>query len=712
MTSLKLKQNLLINTVFKPDQIDSVISACQDEINYVKKKGIQYLNLPVSFDIETSSVECKNKVGIMYGWTFCFFGLTVLGRTWNEFLIMIKRIRELLELSDKRYIVIYIHNAEFEFQFLRKKFIWKSVFAMSERRPITATTVDGIEFRCSYLLSGKNLNELSQESELDIFKKVGDLDYSLIRHPGTPLTPEEISYMINDVKIVVEYIQNKIESDGNIVRIPMTKTGYVRKLVRNNCLYKDSITGEKKNKYYKYHKFIESLSLEPNEYIMAKRAFQGGFTHCNSIWTEAIVDNVASADLTSSYPAQMIAQLYPMSKGEIIKINNQSELEHLIGNYCLLFDIEFNNIRPKLWYDHPISTSKCFLLDNPTEANGRVVYADCLRTTITEQDYIVYNKFYEWDSIRIGKCYKYRRERLPKDYIISILNLYVTKTQLKGIESEANEYQRTKELLNSTYGMTVTDIIRPVIGYDNNEEEWTQTEPNLNEELEKYNKSKTRFLSYLWGIWITAYARKSLFYAIQAIGEDYIYSDTDSVKYVNFEKHQPFFESYNKYIRQLLLKTCEAYRLEPKLIEPESIDGVKHLLGAWTDEGIYSKFKTLGAKRYIYTQNDKLKITIAGLGKHIGSDYISSQPDPFEFFSNEMFIPAEKTGKLTHTYIDEVRTGTVTDYLGNKYKYSEDSSIHLSPCEFSLNMSKFYLEYLLNLGGRKNGSENEILLFE
>lgn len=699
MNCLNLRRNLSNKTVFQPNQIDSVISACQSDLNFVKSKGIQYLNIPISFDIETTSYANKSKAGIMYGWTFCFFGLTVLGRTWEEFTTMIDHLIETLDINNKRHLVIYVHNLEFEFQFIRKKFQWESVFAMSERRPIKALTTSGVEFRCSYLLSGKNLNDISKDSELDIFKKMGDLDYSIIRHPETPLTELEIGYMVNDVKIVVEYIQNKIESDGNIARIPATKTGYVRRLVRNNCLYKNAITGEKQNKFYKYHKFIESLSLTPDEYIMAKRAFQGGFTHCNSIWAEATVDNVASADLTSSYPAQMVAQFYPMSKGEIITIKNQNELNHLIQNYCLLFDIEFENIRPKLWFDHPISVSNCFLLENDVEANGRLVKADRIRTTITEQDYLIYKKFYHWDSIRIGKCYKYRRERLPKDYIISILNLYETKTQLKGIEAEINEYQRTKELLNSTYGMTVTDIIRPVIEYQ--DDEWSENEPNLHEEIEKYNNSKTRFLSYLWGIWITAYSRKSLFYAIEALGDDYIYSDTDSVKYVNYDAHIRYFRTYNKYIRMLLQETCEAYHLDTKLIEPESIDGQKHLLGAWTDEGIYDKFKTLGAKRYIYTQNGKLKITIAGLGKHIGSEYIESQENPFEFFSNEMFIPAEKTGKLTHTYIDDVRTGTVVDYLGNKYKYTEDSSIHLSPCEFSLNMSKFYLDYLLNLGGRK-----------
>ena len=58
-----------------------------------------------------------------------------------------------------------------------------------------------------------------------IEKKVGDLDYSLLRHSNTHLTDTELGYCINDVKVVMAYIQEKIEHDGNIAKIPLTKTG-------------------------------------------------------------------------------------------------------------------------------------------------------------------------------------------------------------------------------------------------------------------------------------------------------------------------------------------------------------------------------------------------------------------------------------------------------------------------------------------------------
>jgi hypothetical protein len=60
--------------------------------------------------------------------------------------------------------------------------------------------------------------------------------------------------------------------------------------------------------------------------------------------------------------------------------------------------------------------------------------------------------------------------------------------------------------------MCVTDPCRDNILYENGE--W-KTEPSSVEEMiEKYNKSRTRFLYYAWGIWVTAYARRNLFTGI------------------------------------------------------------------------------------------------------------------------------------------------------------------------------------------------------
>ena len=96
----------------------------------------------------------------------------------------------------------------------------------------------------------------------------------------------------------------------------------------------------------------------------------------------------------------------------------------------------------------------------------------------------------------------------------------------------------------------------------------------------------------------------------------------------------------------------------------------------------------------MYTNERGTFITVAGLGKKQGGEYITSQSDPYGFFTNSMFIPADHTGKLLHTYIDDVMEGTATDYLGNQFYYKELSGIHLGGCEFSMSMTDQFLRLL------------------
>lgn len=77
----------------------------------------------------------------------------------------------------------------------------------------------------------------------------------------------------------------------------------------------------------------------------------------------------------------------------------------------------------------------------------------------------------------------------------------------------------------------------------------------LDEQIAKYNDSTTRFLYYPWGVWVTAYARRNLWTGIVNIADDYVYSDTDSIKFLNYEKHTGFIEEYNRRVEQKL-KRC------------------------------------------------------------------------------------------------------------------------------------------------------------
>ena len=670
----------------------------------IKSKDKIYYNLAMSFDIETSSFyedkngviytndeykKLKNQVkaekkAIMYIWQFAIEENVIIGRTWNDFLYFCKKLYDFLDLK-KRYIIVYVHNLSYEFQFICRWFNWVDIFADSERKPIKAMTDTHFIFKCSYRLSGYSLEVLANNLKSHNIKKmVGDLDYNLIRNSKTPISKEELQYCINDVLIVTSYIDEQINEYGNIEKIPLTQTGKVRRYVRKQCF---------QNKEYKY--FIKELTIEKPEYLLLKNAFAGGFTHCNAMYTNKICKNVTSYDFTSSYPTVLISEKYPMSKGKEVNVNSESELIKLIKNYCVLVDLQFNNIKSSFLYEQIISYSKCRNVKNPLINNGRIVQADSLTITCTDIDFLNIKDFYKWDNLKIGLCYIYEKNYLPKEFIKTILHLYKSKTELKGIDGKEVEYLHSKELLNSLYGMCVTSIVHDTISFNGNE--WTTENGNLDEELKNYNTDKNRFLFYQWGVWCTAYARNNLYTGIKECKEDYIYSDTDSVKIFNADKHKNYFEEYNKWILQKLEKCLNYHNIPIYFISPKTVKGEIKTLGVWDFDGFYTDFKTLGAKRYIFKKDNKLNITVCGLSKKSGKEFIENQKNPFIFFNEGMYIDSEHTGKMTHTYIDREIENIITDYLGNTAYYHEKSYIHLEKTDYLLSLSDMYIKYYMGV---------------
>ncbi|MBO7693054.1 MAG: hypothetical protein J6T10_10530 [Methanobrevibacter sp.] len=677
-------------------------------------KGITYINLSCTIDIEVSSFydNDKNKVGLPYCFTLGINGHSYLGRTKDDLLNLLSFIINVFALSQDKRLIFYIQNLSYEFQFFMKLFKWVSVFAIKSRTPVKAVTFDGIEFKCSYLLSGYSLEKIGEHlQKYKVSKMVGDLDYRKLRTPLTKLFPKEKGYVLNDGLVVMAYIQERIESHGNnITRIPLTKTGEVRRYCRNMCLYNGGGSHKKSGRsFLKYHYFIHNLRiLSVNEYKQLKRAFAGGFTHANPLVVGKVQKDVASYDFTSSYPAVMLSEKYPMTNGKLVTIKSKEEFYKYINLYCCVFDATFENIQSKFWFEHYISQSHCYSCYNPKIDNGRLISADSISITLTEQDYKIIEQTYSWEHLRIKNMRVYKRDYLPKEFIIAILELYKKKTELKDVKGMEVEYLHSKELLNSCYGMCVTDICREEVEFNVEKGTWKEekSEKDYEHDIQKYNDSKQRFLAYQWGIWVTAYARANLWNGILAIKHDYCYSDTDSLKVINASKHQEYFEQYNKRIIQKLYKMLDHYNLPHELVSPKTIKGITKTIGLW-DYEFNCDFKTLGAKRYVIKRGDEYQITISGLNKKTTMEYmLKTHKNPFTFFKDGMYIPSTYeiddkiyvgTGKNTHTYIDEQRDGIVKDYQGRYYEYHVESCVHMEESDYTLSLASEFVDLLLHI---------------
>ncbi|WP_443699217.1 hypothetical protein, partial [Pseudomonas sp.] len=320
-------------------------------------------------------------------------------------------------------------------------------------------------------------------------------------------------------------------------------------------------------------------------------------------------------------------------------------------------------------------------------------------TTVTDVDFGILKKVYKWDKMAVTNASIARKAYLPKNVVKSILNLYQGKTELKDVKGSEVEYLLSKGMLNSIYGMSVTDIVKDQAVYS---DEWGIEKADVAERVADYNESKNRFMFYPWGLWVTAYARRNLWTGIVAVGDDYVYSDTDSLKLLNYEKHKPYVEWFDTQIIEKMEAMCDHYGFDKALLKPKTKDGVEKMLGVWDYEGTYPRFKTLGAKRYLVESKGKLQLTVAGLSKQMGITHLLEQcggdfDKVFEQFSDKLYIPSDKTGKMTHTYIDQPAKFQVTDYLGNVSTVETLSGVHLENCDFTLSIAEKYRSFLANL---------------
>lgn len=655
------------------------------EYDFIHKarRPVQYLNCACSFDIETTSWRNGEgeKRANMYIWMCCLAGKSFYGRTWEEFIAFTDILTECLHLDREHRLCVYVHNLAFEFQFIKGLFEWEQVFALDVRVPVYACTMSGIEFRCSLILHGASLAHMGNDLHTyEVTKAVGDLDYDLLRHSETPLSETELGYCLRDVQVPVAYIEEQIVNEkGRLTNIPLTKTGYPRRLVKKAMLYGPG--------GWHNRKLLEGMTYEKNEFLLQRWEFQGGFTHGNAEHVREIIERARSKDVASDYPRQGLRNIFPMGKGKHVIPKDMAHFRRMLKGFCCLFRVRFTNVRPKPGVpDHIISFSKCKNIKNYVLDNGRVVTCDEMETAMNEIDFRCFERFYDYDTIEVKDMYRYRRGYLPKAYIETVLQLYNDKTILKGVEGREVDYQMAKANLNSLYGMMVTSPIRDEITY---KEDWQRILANWDDGIKRYNESKSRFISYAWGCWITAAAREQLFDAILELGSDFIYSDTDSVKYKNPEKHETYFEAYNKKVEEELREMCRFYDLDFELCRPYG-----KLIGIWDDEGDM-KFKCLGAKRYMTEKNGKLSITVSGLNKKKTVPWLQETfSDPWEAFDDNLDVPAEATGKLTHTYIDTGWSDVLTDYTGKTIVVWEHSCVHLEPAEYSLSLSKEFLLYL------------------
>lgn len=640
--------------------------------NQRTKKRTKYKDLITAFDIETTRLADIEQ-SIMYVWQWQFGDeYTVVGRTWEQFEVFQRKLANIL---DDSVLVVFVHNLSYEFQFLRGIYNFQpdEVFAVKSRKVLKCNMHEHFEFRCSYIHSNMNLDTYTKKMGVKHKKLTGTFDYDKLRYPWTELTDDEIAYCVHDVQGLVEAIEIEMKHDGdNLYTFPLTSTGYVRR-------------DAKKAMSEVSQSFIKGQLPDYEIYRMLREAFRGGNTHANRYYADYTLHNVHSADRSSSYPDVMCNCKFPIS--EFYRLGNipYEEVIKMIGKRqkACLMRVAITGVYLKRidWGCPYLSLSKCRYVENPLIDNGRIISADYLETTITDIDLKILLSEYSWKDIKFFDFATARYGYLPKPLIQTICQYYHYKTELKNVEGQELLYMKSKNKLNSLYGMCAQDPVKQSILFI--EEDFKEQNDNEEELLKAYNKKA--FLAYQWGVWVTAWARYRLEEGIQLAHGDtddpnapqFVYCDTDSVKYlgeINLDKFNA------ERIKDS--KESGAYATDPS--------GITHYMGVYEKEHDMCEFRTMGAKKYVYREKpeDKLVCTIAGVSKNLGGKELEEHGGITAFHEGFTF---KKAGGLEAVYNDKPG---ISEYTAEGRTGEITSNVCLRPSTYTLGLTADYKRLL------------------
>lgn len=637
-----------------------------------RKKGSRnkknYKNLVCAFDIETTRIK-EIEQSVMYIWQFQVDEkVTVIGRTWREFDYFMRAIAS--DLEDMEYIVVYVHNLSFEFQFLSGiyPFSKEEVFALDKRKVCKCEMFEHFEFRCSYIQTNMSLEAFTEKMNVKHKKLVGDLDYNIERYSYTPLTNEELAYCINDVQGLVEAIKTEMQNDGDtLYTIPLTSTGYVRRDV------KKALEG---------NRWIKDILPDFDVYQVAREAFRGGNTHANRFYAGWILEGVHSADRSSSYPGVQCNRAYPVTRFHKISkpVPDAAQIIDMMKRRekAILLRVSFKGLtlNDYSWGCPYLAKDKCRSIVNGAYDNGRILSADYLETSITDVDLRIIVEEYRVNEIVPIEVYTARYGRLPQPMIETICSYYHKKTELKGLPGQEYQYMKSKNKQNSIFGMTAQDPVKESILYQDGE--FTiDTSKTKKELLEEF--MKRAFIPYTWGVWCTAWARYELERGMRIVSEQggtFIYCDTDSVKYLG----NVDFTKYNKE-KMTLSKQNGAWATDPQ--------GIDHYMEVYEQEKDADRFITWGAKKYAYESDGKLKITVAGVPKKAGAEELKRKGGLDALKPGFVFSDC---GKLETVYNDKPE---ITKYKNKDGETIEiTKNVVLRPTTYALGITKEYEDIL------------------
>ena len=340
-----------------------------------------------------------------------------------------------------------------------------------------------LRFWDTYHLEMRGLAAMGATAGLE--KLVGDLDYSLVRTPETPLTDAEIGYAVRDVQVIPAYLRYLLDANDWLtpdmlgVRV-LTKTSLVRQMARNDIAPLKVRSGRGRKTLEQLFMAVchDDLPGCYYDYGLRKACFRGGLTFTAAKYASVVVRNVASLDVTSMHHLfingrYIPEQFRPLRRRElkymvdaILKVTREDVLRdyHKPFPFAIHARLRFTNIRlkrgtcfeawgiasiPRGKFGHGCEGSAEYSRNDAEQfavraaklngwrdravnarfAFGKLYSADVAELHVSEVELWAISRVYEWDALTCVLGEGTAKFSAPPDYVTLQSNVFFARKQ-------------------------------------------------------------------------------------------------------------------------------------------------------------------------------------------------------------------------------------------------------------------------------------------
>lgn len=492
-------------------------------------------------------------------------------------------IDTLHELSD---CTIYFHNLSFDGEFilwyllkhgytyedeLTNNNSFNSIIDETGSIYMVTMMIDShkIQLRCSYKLFPKSIKDIGEMVGIEKLNETHNYDELKDYKSIEDIPQEEIDYITNDVRIMVELIRYLKEK--GVKGITMSSSAYKNWLKDKYMLCKNEM---KKN---------------TNEEVVeiVRKSYRGGITKVNPKYAGIEFNDVISFDVNSLYPSVMYENPMPVGDGKIYNTIEEGRRDRRSLFIVCVF-VQYAKVREGrhafIGNQSGFSYARKYSYDEVLENKMLYLWLDEFR---------LFELVYEGQYV-IQKCVGWKKANYVfKDYID---RWYEVKRNAK------NETERSlaKLMLNSLYGK---------FGMNDNRVTKIPCAVGDNCIVYKTIDNNTTYYYKEVASYITSKARCKLASFMNRCGDNFLYCDTDSVYYIGHDipdifkdvvdsKKLGYWKYEGHYTRFKALKAkCYLKQLDDGTIERRIAGCPKECAELITFDNFQSGLKLTNAKR-------------------------------------------------------------------------------------------------------------------